>query len=407
MGEFYEIAGEEEKFLFGKTNLASEIRTKFIFSTVDKAMDAVSVKGESILVLSRESDFPLGKTLKESFLCASRRATLVTLSDKTVSINSLYALWQDYNTIVAAGDREILDLAKVASTEKNAKCVLIPTDCVQSDILTSIVTVTKNSKKRTVKCNPPDFAIIDKKYYFSPKKQYALEAFGETIACESDVLDYKIAVVKNKYEYKKTFVNLVGEAVYYALNVKKFKDQREPLMFAQLKLAIVKEYSSVLSFSSAAATAKILCEIAPAPFGEAKFIAYKAVLPLAKLYLSGDLQKYEVLPDGLKASKEISELLNEKEYLTARYIKDMPTAEEISENRALKATVRRPFLNDLDVALSDLSRADEIRSYLYNGKHKLSSYSPQEIKKAIKAAAYTSPCNLLALMKSEGFAEFI
>ena len=167
----------------------------------------------------------------------------------------------------------------------------------------------------------------------------------------------------------------------------------------------MKEVSRIFDYSAVEKTAEYLGE--QFPFGERRYRAFEVLVGLYSLYLRSDISSLYITPDFLKASKEISEFLSLDECEVVKALAKFQTDKDIEANAKLKGVARHAFLSDLDAISLKTNRIDEIYRYLYGGRKKLADISGEDMKKAIKATAYTTENNLLAMSRADGFAEYI
>ena len=402
MSDLIDICAADKNPLYNFPEADEKIKTKIIFSGFKEGLTRLSpeIKGKKALLFCAENAFTkIGKPiLSELENSGALSPDIIALDDECLSEEAFFALSGNFDVLVAAGDGELMKIAKSAAQKRGAKCILIPTDCRQSELLS-----TKDGDKPLA---TPFAAIIDRVLYTTPKKQLCAEAYGDILAASLALIDYKIAVLTGKSTYSPTFYEIARESVSIAVNIRHFLYPQEMLMIAELKLSVAKEYSSALNFSSAETTAKYLGKISDAPLGERKYRAFSVLLPLYKLYMSSDYPLNFVFPDGLKALGETSRFFGIEEHDLVNLF-SIPTPEEREKNIRIKNLVKDNIIKELDGIGAKLGTIGENYRFLYDGRHRLSEFSTEELKKAVKAAAYESNGNLLAIMKAEGFAEFI
>ena len=383
----YDEGKSEELLLFGNSNYKNIIRTTVLFCPVSFFAEKVVKGKEKIAVFCAENDFITAKKVKDSFFKLGAAVSVIAFSENADEKNLLFVA-ENSDMIVAVGEEPIIKKSKLVAEKSGTKIAAV-----------------YSSTKMTEAFSKPyaDYIIIDEEFCFSNKKQFLIETFGEVVSSLTDLIDYKVAAVKKAAVYDKGAVTLLLEAINFALLAQSFSDARKALSLAALKISVLKEYSDIFKFSASAEVAKYLPP--DSPYGERKFRAFKALTPIYRLYLScGSL---DALPDYVRASKDISDYFKEKEYETVLKFAPPKDEEALKENAKLLTVVRYPILKDLNATLAKYEYIDELYAYLYNGKKKLSSIPPKTLKKAIKAAAYSAENNLLALLKDDGFADFI
>lgn len=407
MSEFYDLKGKEKSFLFGNTDIESRVFTKILFEPVSLAANRIVALGyQRAAVVCLESDFSrYGRAVKKIFCDAGLVSEIVALGEKA-SKEDFYALYGSKpfkgGIIIAVGDERLNNTAKIVAAEKGCGLAFIPLSCRLSDALTGRAEI--NGEK--VGCARPNFLVLDPEFYSSDKKRYFAEAYGEGIAASLDLIDYKIAVLTGRTKFDKGVFTLLSEAANYALNIRKFESVAEGLVISQLKISLAKEYSSVTDFSSISKVAEVLGRVRDFTEGERKLRAFYALLPLYKLYLSSDEQVYGRESDAVKASGEVAEFISVPEYEAVLNI--APLGENaVEEAMAIRAVAKRAFLRDIDALISAIPSIEKNYAFLYSGKKRLYDFSPADMKKAIKAAAYFSEVGMLYLMRADGFSEFI
>lgn len=389
--------------LFASSAIKNQIKTRVLFGKLCDFLSEVSENFKSIAVVCTENNFPFGKKIKESFLKIGKKTEQSVVSD-SVSHREIIALKGSSDLLVAVGDEPLFSAVRLAASIAGVSCALIPLNCRQCDILSSY---SFNSNGDAIKSKPADFVIIDKDFYLSPKKQYACEAFAEIISSIVDVFDYKLAALCGSTSYDRAIVSEIGGCINLALAALKAEEPQTHLITASLIISGVKEYSDFFKFSSSAKTAEYLGKMSFSSYGERKYRAFLAILPILKIFLDNDLEPFSSLADTTLTLKEMSEIFRQKEYLFVKNLPNMPSADDLSKERRLKRLIASSFSKELGEIINLSGNFQKTYNDLYGGRRRLSDYTPKQMKKAIKFAAYSSENNLLSLLKDEGYAELL
>ncbi len=396
-----------ETLIFGDSDIKNKITTKILFKPFSDCVNEISENANDIAVVCLDTNFPFGRKIKESFLNAKKRVEQFVLSESDVSFNSIISLAANSELLVAVGDENLFSEIRLAAEFLKIPCALVPINCRQSNILSSYSYVKSGSGIIKTKSKAAEYVVLDTEFYLSLKKQYALEAFAETISATLDISDYKIAALKGVTVYDRKLVNFLGEGINLALNPINYDEPQTALLIATIKLSAIKEYTPFFEFSSSEKVADYLGKIFPAPFGERKYRAFTALLPIIKIYLNSNLDSFYSIPNPTLVAREMSETLREKEYDSVKNIADIPKPDEISAEKKLKRVIKYSFSKDIDELIKKSENFQKTYDYFYSGRRRLSDYTPKQMKKAIKFAAYSSENNLLSMIKNEGFAELL
>ncbi|MBR1867962.1 MAG: hypothetical protein IJ800_05225 [Clostridia bacterium] len=397
MSDLYPIKGNEYFYIFGNSGIRPPAEFLFGEFAEETFKIVASQNIRAVNLLLAESDFASrGVKLKNSLLAKGISCHIAPIGDDWISTESYFALaGKEKGLLVCVGEPKFYDLAKKVAKITKEKLFLVPTDCRTRDIL-------YHDDERKL----PDYILINQEFFISPKRRYAAESFGEIVSSALDILDYKTAALCRKTKFDGARATLLSEGINYAVNLNKFSSPAEGLCFAGIKLSLAENFSDISSFSSTDKVADYLGFFGDSGRGERKYRAFLSLLPLYKLYLLSDISEFLVPPDFLNALRQTSEWTGLKEYdLADRFVPTDVKSFEI--RKRIKTVVKSSFLKEIEKLEKNLEGFEKTYSFLYGGRKKLSDFSPSEVKKAIKAAAFSTDGNLLAFMKDDGFAEFI
>lgn len=387
-------------YLFSTTEYKDKIHTTILYGTVADLATKFAGTDDKIVVFCVENDFVYAKKAEKELKTALKNVSLRMASERDLNAEAVRALTGDASVIVAVGEEPTISACKGAAFLTGAKLVAIYTSCKMTFALSPDVAL-KQCGKQVSASRYTDFLIVAPEYYSSQKKQYLVETLGETAAALADIIDYKVAVFKSATTYDKNAVTNLLEAINFALSPEKFTDAHTALTLAAIKIAIAREYSDALKFSAAEKIASFLC--GDALHGEKKYRAFLMVIQIYRIYLTEFSPALKTPPDAVRAAKRISDYYRLKEYDIWSEFSSLSD----SFCKQSKTTLFSALNKDVSAILSKIGYIESLYSYLYNGKHKLSAFSPEEMRMALKRAAYSSENNLLALAKADGFANFI
>ena len=388
---------EKEVLLFGETDYKEKLSTKVVFGSLSYSVQTAVKGADSAVVFCREKDFAAAKKIFAVILGEGKRAKIITLP-KAPATDDVIILLNGASVMIAVGEEDVISFAKAVCARAGISLAVAYSSCRAFGAFSDKTPCGSEGKA-------PDYLLVSEEFYSLSTKQLMAETFGQVVSSLIDVIDYKVAVLKNAVPYDKVALNFLLDAANVALLNKKFTSDKEALLFASLKIAILKEVSRIFDYSAVEKTAEYLGE--QFPFGERRYRAFKVLVGLYSLYLRSDISSLYITPDYLKASKEISEFLSLDECEVVKTLAKFQTDKDIEANAKLKGVARHAFLSDLDAISLKTNRIDEIYRYLYGGRKKLADILCEDMKKAIKATAYTTENNLLAMSRADGFSEYI
>ena len=395
MAESFYASKDGESLLFDSNDYKEKIRTAVVFGTLDDLAKMLNKKYENLVVFCKETDFVIGKKAQNALSSIGKEAKLVTLNEKTADKGKLSSLLFGKDMLLAIGEDDAIELAKEVAKEKDLALATAYT----SSKMTKAFCSSETTKS-------PDYLLVDTELYFLGKKKLQADTFAEVVSSLTDITDYKIASVKKLVKYDREAVITVIEAINYALSAQKFSSEQTALALSALKISMVREYSSFFDFSAVDKATEYISD-GKLSYGELRYTIFKIISSLYRLYLKEEIGGLKIIPDTVKASKEITDYFNIKEYDFIREVSFEPSLKSISENEKIKSAVKTALLKDLDAYLEKSDYIEKLYSCIYSGKRKLSPVSPEKIKKAVKRASFTSKGNLLSMAKDDGFADYI
>ena len=369
------------------------------------------MKGSALLV-SYDNDYVLhGRKIKDYLTGNGKKVVSRSFENHmplTVENAKLLLNLDGIDIIIAVGEKEIAEIVRYLADWKGIASIYVPINPKVSFLLSNSVSVNLNGERQKIKAKQFTSVIFDEDIYAKCRKQELADAYGEIVGKSITLIDYKIAVCMGESLFCKEAYESVRGALKIALNISNGCKVAEFLALAELKLTLADSVSDILNYGSQLNVSRILAAYdGDVPDGEREIEAFYKLIKLYKLYFVNDFSEILSLPDFCEAAAELAEIFQrpESEFIGKACV---PKYSEIIRSVEFKKLADSSFSEEINGIIQLIPHITENYNYIFNSRKKLSSFTSDQLKTAVRLGAYlNNNISALRFLRDDGTLEYL